>query len=90
MNSGCMCRDQKIGSFGLANDRNTQNNSEIRDSDSGSHPYDLDKTSRSCKMRYSGDASHAIHMNLQPPFQQRQMPQLAALDAREVRLGIGQ
>ena len=29
-------------------------------------------------------------MHLQPPFQQRQVPQLAALDAREVRLRVSQ
>ena len=32
----------------------------------------------------------AVHMDLQPPLQQRQMPQLATPDAREVRLRVRQ
>ena len=31
----------------------------------------------------------AIHMHLQPPFQQRQVPQLAAIDAGEMFWGFG-
>lgn len=35
-------------------------------------------------------SAHAVHVALQPEFQQREVPQLAALDARQMLSGFGQ